>query len=148
MDNARRALGLLLIVFAAAIAIQVIVNSVWDESGYAGDIWQYLNWVIAMGIVLVFEQEVRRAMSAHVHGRGDTYERLSSTFMLMLSTALLLLFFEQWFTVRLFPPDWFELTEARSANWIAINVLFVAVTSAVGYRLMREAMHAKRTATS
>lgn len=133
MATLRRALGIFMFVLAAAVLIQVVLAAISDEWGYESDVWGIANWFIAAGIISAFEQSVRRALEAP---KSDPFERIASTFMLLLTSALALLFFEQWFAVELFAADDFDFTPERSMNWVAVNVIFIAVSSVIGWRAL------------
>lgn len=133
ISNLRHALGIVMLVLAVAVGVQVILAAVSDEWGYENDVWAIANWFIAGGTISAFEQSVRRALEADP---SDTFERVASTFMLLLSAALLLIFFEQWFAVRLFAPDGYELEPVRAMTWVAVNVIFIAVSGSIGWRLL------------
>lgn len=136
IESLRRALGIFMLVLAVAVGAQVVLSALSDEWGYENDVWSIANWIIAGGTISAFEQSIRRALAADA---SDVFERVASTFMLLLSAALLLIFFEQWFAVRLFAPEGFELTAQRSMTWVAINVIFIVVSGAVGWNLLANA---------
>lgn len=135
MASLRKALGMIMIVLAAAVLVQVVIAAMSDEWGYEGDVWGITNWFIAAGILIAFALNIHRALEAT--SSTEPFERMASTFMLLLITALGLVFFEQWFSVRLFAADDFVLTPVRSMGWVAINVLFIGVGGATGWRLQR-----------
>lgn len=135
MTTLRKALGIIMIVLAAAVLVQVVLAAMSDEWGYEGDVWGITNWFIAAGILIAFGLNIHRALEAS--SIGEPFERMASTFMLLLTSALGLLFYEQWFSVRLFAPDDFVLLPVRSMSWIAINVLFIGIGGATGWRLQR-----------
>ena len=136
IETLRRALGIFLLVLALAVGAQVVLAALSDEWGYENEVWSIANWLIAGGTISAFEQSIRRALAADA---SDVFERVASTFMLLLSAALLLIFFEQWFAVRLFAPDGFELTPVRSMTWVAVNVIFIVVSGAVGWKTLSSA---------
>ena len=135
-DTLRHALGIVMLVLAVAVGLQVVMAAISDEWGYATDVWAIANWFIAGGTISAFEQSIRRAIEADP---SDTFERIASTFMLLLSATLLLIFFEQWLAVRLFAPDGYELEPVRAMTWVAVNVIFIAVSGSIGWRLVRGA---------
>ena len=135
MGSLRKALGVIMIVLSAAVLVQVVIAAMSDEWGYEGDVWGITNWFIAAGILIAFVLNVHRAIEAS--SSTEPFERMASTFMLLLITSLGLVFFEQWFTVRLFAADDFVLTQVRSMGWVAINVLFIGVGGATGLRLQK-----------
>ena len=131
MEAVKRIFGAVHLVLAVVIGVQFIVAPLYD----AVPVWEILNWLMAIGVIAGVIFSYMRWTSAKASDHG---ERVGSGAMLIGAIAVLLLFFEQWFTTRIFSSNGDAAMIADRINlwWQVVNVIFVIVSGEIGMWLL------------
>ncbi len=131
MEAVKRIFGAVHIVLAVVVGVQFIVAPLYD----AVPVWEILNWLMAIGVIAGVVFSYMRWTSAKASDHG---ERVGSGAMLIGAIAVLLLFFEQWFTTRLFASNGDDALILDRINlwWQVVNVIFVIVSGEIGMWLL------------
>lgn len=131
MEAIKRIFGAVHLVLAVVVGVQFIVAPLYD----AVPVWEILNWLMAVGVIagVVFSYMRWTGAKASDHG-----ERVGSGAMLIGAIAVLLLFFEQWFTTRLFASNGDDglILDRINLWWQVVNVIFVIVSGEIGMWLL------------
>ena len=130
MESVTKTFGVIHLTLAAAFGIQFVASPLYDSV----TVWLVLDWFVAVGVItgVVFSY-IRWISTRHF----DHGERVGSGLMLIGSVAVFLMFFEQWFTTRLFPLDneaW--VGDRINLWWQVVTVAFVLVSTQVGAHLL------------
>lgn len=136
---AHKALGAALVATGLAVGGYFLVFELYAGQGNAADafeIWRVLDWIMAVAVVLLalVTYAARRALPAD----ADARTRLAASARFYGALALLLLFFNVWFSGRwgttadLSPPPAYV-----SMQWIATDIALAILSVNVGLRLWR-----------
>ena len=130
MESVSKTFGVIHLALAAAFGIQFVASPLYDSV----TVWLVLDWFVAVGVITGVVFSYIRWMNAR---QSDHGERVGSGFMLIGSVAVFLMFYEQWFTTRLFPLDNEAWVEDRiNLWWQVVTVAFVLVSTQVGGHLL------------
>ena len=133
MDWIRRVFGYVHVIVAALVAVQFLGGEIRADDVVARD-WETLNYFMAVGAIAALIFSYLRARDAD---KLDLQEWIASSAMLIASSVLFLMYFEQWFASEVFKDADDELGEFRSIIWIAVDVMFPIVSIIVGSYLLR-----------
>ena len=133
MDWIRRVFGYVHVIVAALVAVQFLGGEIRADDVVARD-WETLNYFMAVGAIAALIFSYLRARDAD---KLDLQEWIASSAMLIASSVLFLMYFEQWFASEVFKDADDELGEFRSIIWIAVDVMFPVVNIIVGSYLLR-----------
>ena len=133
MDWIKRVFGYVHLILGLVVAAQFVLNEVYSDDA-AGDVWETLNYFMAVGAIAALIFSYLRARDAD---KLDLQEWIASSAMLIASSVLFLMYFEQWFASEVFKDADDELGEFRSIIWIAVDVMFPVVNIIVGSYLLR-----------
>lgn len=130
MEAVKKLFGVIHLVLAIVVGVQFVVAPLYDSV----QVWEILNWFMAVGVVAGVIFSYMRWTSAKESDHG---ERVGSGAMIIGAIAVLLLFFEQWFATRLFPIDNVAWIEDRiNLWWQVVDVIFVIVSGEIGMYLL------------
>lgn len=130
MEAVKKTFGVIHLLLAAAFGVQFVAAPLYDSVA----VWLVLDWLVAVGVVTGVVFSNMRWVNAR---QSDHGERIGSGVMLVGSVAVLLMFFEQWFTTRLFPVDNEAWVEDRiNLWWQVVTVAFVVISTQVGAHLL------------
>ena len=133
MDWIRRVFGYVHVIVAVLVAVQFLGGEIRADDVVARD-WETLNYFMAVGAIAALIFSYLRARDAD---KLDLQEWIASSAMLIASSVLFLMYFEQWFASEVFKDADDELGEFRSIIWIAVDVMFLIVNIIVGSYLLR-----------
>ena len=133
MDWIRRVFGYVHVIVAVLVAVQFLGGEIRADDVVARD-WETLNYFMAAGAIAALIFSYLRARDAD---KSDLQEWIASSAMLIASSVLFLMYFEQWFAWEVFKDADDELGEFRSIIWIAVDVMFPIVNIIVGSYLLR-----------
>ena len=133
MDWIRRVFGYVHVIVAALVAVQFLGGEIRADDVVARD-WETLNYFMAVGAIAALIFSYLRARDAD---KLDLQEWIASSAMLIASSVLFLMYFEQWFASEVFKDADDELGEFRSIIWIVVDVMFPIVNIIVGSYLLR-----------
>ena len=121
MGTLRKLFSYILLFAGVVVGINMILDSFYSE--IAGQIWGYVDWLMALALLIALVAGTRRIVLA---GSGD----FRAKFELLATVFVSLLYFHTWFNFMN------EVTIADD-TWMVIDALFVVVTLSVGMRLLR-----------
>ena len=133
MDAIKRLFGYVHVILGLAVAVQFLASEIYDDDAVV-QVWEILNYLMAIGAVAALVFSYLRARDAN---GSDVKEWVGSSVMLIASAALFLLFFEQWFSWKIFKEADDELRDFRFMAWMVIDVMFVIMNVIVGSYLLR-----------
>ncbi len=119
MGSLRPIISIYLLVVGALVALQMVFDSFY--LGSADAIWGYLDWPIALAMLLALTASTRRLVLA---GVGDSHSRLEFVGVVFVVVV--------WFDV------WFRKLTGGAVNlstWLFADGLLVAAMLGVGLRL-------------
>ncbi len=133
MDLIKRLFGYIHIILGLAVAVQFLASEVYDDDSVV-QVWDVLNYFMAVGAIAALIFSFLRARSAD---ESDLQEWITANAMLIASSALFLLYFEQWFAWTVFKDAADEIGDFRWLIWTAVDVMFPIVNIIVGTYLLR-----------
>ncbi|MCY3813275.1 MAG: hypothetical protein OXH15_15895 [Gammaproteobacteria bacterium] len=119
MGSLRPIISIYLLAVAALVALQMVFDSFY--LGSADAIWGYLDWPIALAMLLALTASTRRLVLA---GVGDSHARFEFVGVAFVAVV--------WFDA------WFRKLTGGAVNlstWLFVDALLVAAMLAVGLRL-------------
>lgn len=136
MGVLRRILAVILGLISLSLGVHFVAGEIYglymEEPNL---VWDYLNWLIAFGVVvtLVYHYRRKRALDRQQHDDSVTFNYLSTNLMLFAAMFLNLWFFANWFE---------ELTMDEEAArtvvgfiWIGFNASFVVLGGLTAWQL-------------
>lgn len=134
----RRALAVLLVGTAAAVAVNLALTPLYHDGSSTYPVWEVINWFMAPSaiVVLVVSYLRRRATSGRDVGVVD-YLRVTLSYY--GSIALAMLFFWGWFWTLNPDSETGEAVTSHLVYFPLVDALFVVLALAVGRRLWNEA---------
>lgn len=136
MEAVKKTFGVIHLALAAMFGVHFVVAPLYDSvtPWDPVTVWLVLDWLVAVGVVAGVVFSYMRWTSAR---RANFSERLGSGAMMVGAVVMLLTFFEQWFTTRLFPLDDTGWVEDRiNLWWQVVTVAFVIVSGQIGVYLL------------
>ena len=136
LETVKKTFGVIHLALATMFGVHFVVAPLYDSvtSWDPVSVWLVLDWLVAVGVITGVVFSYMRWMSAR---HADFGERLGSGAMMIGAVAVLLMFFEQWFTTRLFPLDNDAWVEDRiNLWWQVVTVAFVVVSGQIGVYLL------------
>lgn len=131
MESVRHWFGFFHVAVASAVAVQVLVSDSYDAD-LSDTVWLVLNWLMAVAVITAVVFSYRRWRGTDASARGA---RVIPSVMLVASTLLLVLYFEQWQSEAGVATA--ALSELRRVMWLIIDILFVVINATVGIQLLR-----------
>lgn len=136
MSALKRMMAAVLAIISVAVAVHFIVGEIygvyWSDSNA---VWDYLNWFIALAmlVALVFHFRRRRAYDGRNRADNVTLGYLSTNFLLFATIFLTLWFFANWFE---------ELNASQDSSatvvgfvWISFNASFIVLAAVTAWLL-------------
>ncbi len=139
MQGLKRLIGVVLIVVAAIVAIQTIIEPVYhtstDESPYSSA-WDIINWLSAISIILALIFGYMRMRSVGEDSSVQEFIAANTLFYGFIFTAII--FFWNWFGILGIGSDFTAVSmDTRSLVWILFDAIFPALNIAMGIHLLR-----------
>ena len=119
MGSLRPIISIYLLVVCALVALQMVFDSFY--LGSADAIWGYLDWPIALAMLLALSASTRRLVLAGIGDSHSRFEFVGVAFVVVV-----------WFDV------WFRKLTGGAVNlstWLFADALLVAAMLGVGLRL-------------
>ena len=136
MSALKRMMAAVLAIISVAVAVHFIAGEIygvyWSDSNA---VWDYLNWFIAMAmlVALGFHFRRKRAFDRLNREENVTLGYLSTNFLFLATILLTLWFFANWFE---------ELNASQGASstvvsfvWISFNASFVVLVAVTAWLL-------------
>ena len=139
MGLVKKLLAVLLGVAALAVAVQFMFGAFYEELVDVGGIWNILNWLMALGLViaLIVSFHHKRRLDRPADG-AVTREYLEANVIFYVTVVLVLWFFWNW-------TDDLMAVESQGQThrniWVWINPLFVPIAAVTALRLWRSPDH-------
>ena len=138
MQGLKRLIGVVLIVVAAIVAIQTILEPVYhtstDESPYSSA-WDIINWLSAISIILALIFGYMRMRSVGSDASVQEFIAANTLFYGFIFTAII--FFWNWFGILGIGSDFTVSMDTRSLVWILFDAILPPLNIAMGIHLLR-----------
>ncbi len=139
MEGLKRFIGIVLIVIAAIVAIQTIIEPVYhtstDESPHSSA-WDIINWLSAISIILGLIFGYIRMSRVGADSSVQEFIAANTLFYGFIFTAIL--FFWNWFGIMGFASDFTAVgMDTRSLVWILFDAILPPLNIAMGIHLLR-----------
>lgn len=139
MEGLKRFIGVVLIVVAAIVAIQTIIEPVYhtstDDSPYSSA-WDIINWLSAISVILGLIFGYIRMRSVGSDSSVQEFIAANTLFYGFIFTAIL--FFWNWFGIMSFASDFTAVSsDTRGFVWILFDAILPPLNIAMGIHLLR-----------
>ena len=139
MEGLKRFIGVVLIVIAAIVAIQTILEPVYhtstDDSPHSSA-WDIINWLSAISIILALIFGYIRMRRVGADSSVQEFIAANTLFYGFIFTAIL--FFWNWFGIMGFASDFTAVgMDTRSLVWILFDAILPPLNIAMGIHLLR-----------
>ena len=139
MGGLKRLIGIVLIVIAAIVAIQTIIEPVYhtstDDSPHSSA-WDIINWLSAISIILGLIFGYMRMRRVGADSSVQEFIAANTLFYGFIFTAII--FFWNWFGIMGFASDFTAVSmDTRSLVWILFDAILPPLNIAMGIHLLR-----------
>ncbi len=139
MEGLKRFIGVVLIVVAAIVALQTILEPVYhtstDESPYSSA-WDIINWLSAISIILGLIFGYTRMRRVGADSSVQEFIAANTLFYGFIFTAIM--FFWNWFGIMDFASDFTAVSHGtRGLVWILFDAILPPLNIAMGIHLLR-----------
>ncbi len=141
MLGLKKVIGAYLVVVGVAVAVFFIINSLLADSIDVFSIWQILDVLMAIGLVLalVFNYQRKRNVESGEQGESITRSYLESNALFYLTAAVTIIFFHNWFALLANGADSLDGNHQAWVIWAFVDTLLPIAVGLSGCRLWREA---------
>ena len=140
MGLVKKLLAVFLGVVALVVAVHFMFSSFYRELVDTGAIWNVLNWLMAVGLVvaLIVSFHHKRTLDRRGAAGDVTREYLEVNLIFYVTVVLVLWFFWNWSNdlVSVEPQG-----QTQRNIWVWINPLFVPIAAVTALRLWRSPPH-------
>lgn len=123
MSAVRTLICAVLLITGVLVSLQLIFDAFYMDNGNAEAIWNYLNWLMAVAMILALVASIRRVSLA---GHTDVPAKIELLFVIFVS----LLFYHTW-------ANYTQGMSVTSDAWMVIDALLAVTFIAVGLRLLK-----------
>ena len=139
MEGLKRFIGVVLIVIAAIVAIQTIIEPLYhtstDDSPYSS-IWDYINPLSAISIILGLIFGYIRLSGVGADSSVQEFIAANTLFYGFIFTAII--FFWNWFGIMEIASDFTAVSHGtRGVVWILFDAILPPLNIAMGIHLLR-----------
>ena len=139
MEGLKRFIGVVLIVVAATVALQTILEPVYhtstDDSPYSSA-WDIINWLSAISIILGLIFGYTRMSRVGADSSVQEFIAANTLFYGFIFTAIM--FFWNWFGIMDFASDFTAVSHGtRGLVWILFDAILPPLNIAMGIHLLR-----------
>ena len=142
MQGLKRLIGVVLIVVAAIVAIQTILEPVYHTSSTEeganpySSAWDIINWLSAISIILALIFGYMRMRSVGEDSSVQEFIAANTLFYGFIFTAII--FFWNWFGILGIGSDFTAISpDTRSLVWILFDAILPPLNIAMGIHLLR-----------
>lgn len=137
MDALRKPVGAYLVLVAIAVAVFFIINPLLDDSIEVADVWQILDYFMAVALVLgiIYAYLGKRAVDAD-DGVNRAYLEANAIFFAV--AAVTVLFFHNWFSLLAFGAGSLDGNDQAWVIWAAVDTALPLTLGVLGCKLFRE----------
>ena len=139
MEGLKRFIGVVLIVIAAIVAIQTILEPIYhtstDDSPYSSA-WDYINPLSAISIILGLIFGYIRLSGVGADSSVQEFIAANTLFYGFIFTAII--FFWNWFGIMAIASDFTGVSHStRGLVWILLDAILPPLNIAMGVSLLR-----------
>ena len=139
MESLKRVIGIVLIVIAAIVAIQTIIEPIYhtstDDSPYSSA-WDYINWLSAISIILGLIFSCIHMSRISENSSVQEFIGANSLFYGFIFVAII--FFWNWFGISGAGSDFTAVSaDTRGLVWILFDAILPPLNIAMGISLLR-----------
>ena len=139
MESLKRVIGVVLIVIAAIVAIQTILEPIYhtstDDSPYSSA-WDIINWLSAISIILGLIFSCMQMNRLSENSSVQEFIGANSLFYGFIFVAII--FFWNWFGIMDFASDFTAVSHGtRGLVWILFDAILPPLNIAMGVSLLR-----------
>ena len=139
MEGLKRFIGTVLIVIAAIVAIQTIIEPIYhtstDDSPYSSA-WDIINWLSAISIILGLIFGYIRMSRVGADSSVQEFIAANALFYGFIFVAIM--FFWNWFGIMGFASDFTAVSsDTRGLVWILFDAILPPLNIAMGIHLLR-----------
>ena len=139
MESLKRVIGIVLIVIAAIVAIQTIIEPIYhtstDDSPHSSA-WDIINWLSAISIILGLIFGYIRM--SHIGENSSVQEFIGANSLFYGFIFVAIIFFWNWFGISGVGSDFTAVSmDTRSLVWILFDAILPPLNIAMGISLLR-----------
>ena len=134
METLRRPLALVLGLMSVVVLFHFLFNPFYEDTLDSGSIWQVLNWVMAVGIIITLALTYARKREGGADDDTNTYICVNVAFY--AAAVLAILFFWNWFDSLTAGED--GQSPTRGYYWVIVNTLFIVLLGTVSAHLWKD----------
>ena len=127
MDSIRKPLSVVLGLMAVVVLFHFVLNTFYEDAVDQNSIWHVLNWVMAVGVIVMLALTYVRRGRLEADSATTTYICVNVAFY--VAVVLAILFFWNWFDDLTAGED--GQSPTRGYYWVIINVTFVVLVGTV-----------------
>ncbi|MDE2817664.1 MAG: hypothetical protein OXM03_13530 [Chloroflexota bacterium] len=136
MDVIRKLLAVYLSVVALLVAVHFVFNSFYRDSLDVIDVWNVLDWPMALAIVIALVVHCQRKFALKREAdQAISREYVEANVAVYVTTLVALWFFSNWFTFLNLGSEGESV--ANVVVWAFVDALIVLVLAATGHYLWR-----------
>lgn len=141
MDGIKKVIGVVLIIIAAAVAIQTVIEPLYHTSdpnstNPYSPAWDYINWLSVISIVLGIMISLSRKNK--VDGNTSIQEFIAANTLFFGFIIVGIFFFWNWFGILKIGEGFTAVDpQTRSIVWIIIDAILPCLNGALGAHLLR-----------
>ena len=141
MSGIQKLVGAYLVIVGVAVAVFFIVNTLLDDAIDVTAIWQILDVLMAIGLVLALIYNYQRKRDVESGDEADSITRpyLESNALFYLTAAVTIIFFHSWFSLLANGADYLDGNHQAWVIWAFVDTLLPVTFGVTGCRLWREA---------
>ena len=137
MELVKRALAVLLVATAVAVAANLILTPVYHDGAADYPVWKVINWFMAASTIVALGWVMLRRHAGGPAEGGDL-EGVKLTILYYGAIVLTMLFFWGWFWTLNPDSETGDAVTSHIIHFPAVDALFVLVALGVGRRLWNE----------
>ena len=139
MGVLKKPLAVVLALISVSLAVHFVAGEIYGLYLAQSDlVWDYLNWPIAFGVIVVlaYHYRMKRAQDRQQHDDNVSFSYLTTNLKLFAAIFLTLWFFANWFEELSMNNE----TDSAVTGfiWIAFNASFVVLGGATAIQMWNE----------
>ncbi len=141
MSGIQKLVGAYLVIVGVAVAVFFIVNTLLADALDVLSIWQILDVLMAIGLVLalIFNYRRKRDVESDEQAESTSRSYLESNVLFYLTAAVTIIFFHNWFALLANGADYLDGNHQAWVIWAFVDTLLPITFGVSGCRLWREA---------
>ena len=141
MSGIHKLVGAYLVIVGVAVAVFFIVNTLLADALDVFSIWQILDVLMAIGLVLalIFNYRRKRDVESDEQAESTSRSYLESNVLFYLTAAVTIIFFHNWFALLANGADYLDGNHQAWVIWAFVDTLLPITFGVTGCRIWREA---------